>query len=764
MDRSWQSTGNLFRNPRAQTNSGGEDSEDGYTDQLGMIPQMHTSTSRSNLSQAELLQFHESWTTGGAENLFGVTSASVSFGPQPCVKRPPTALPISSPLVDMASGLSSSIHDAARITNWDRVLELCASYPEDAKYAGRDGWTALHHACNRRCPRPEVAEALIRAYPGALNKPDEKGWLPLHYACRFKAPKAVVQLLLQMHPRRGSKAVSKTDRQGRTPLYYAVRYDAPPGVVGLLLQVDPSAVLEEDQNDESPLNLLWDSWAEKLEGKRIVNSYLPGGFPEPEDRTVEERAKLLRERLRREPKLYQRWLKVNMLLKAAFGLPVEGDENERQSSETSLSGPNERVWRIVHATASVKCHPSLFLMACALHPEQVQMLDKNDLQRPGDICPEGCVTNQTALHLAASSNEGGEPGKTVLLTLLSQYREAAQIPDSVDGSLPLHRMVENEHKQDWSNHAAILYRFYPRAVQIPDNNGKLPLHRAIPAMKSEDREAEECIVTQLVRVFPQAASHADNSGLLPMHLIAMHSDNWHHETDTVCNANRNAVASRCGASYHHRLAIHLAAASSRSRESLIARLLQLHQRSAALEDSRGCLPLHLACEVGKDWNDGVRAIYAAFPEAVRRFERNERGWTPLHLAANAPTSSPDLISKLVELYPDATEIADRTGQYPLHLACRSGLSWTGGLECLFEAAPFVMTVFDHAGFLPFHRAAIRACKKGDDEQDNLFLFDSDEESDTTEEKLDTSELENLYQILRADPTVLHIERDQVYLQ
>jgi hypothetical protein len=152
--------------------------------------------------------------------------------------------------------VSSVIHDAARITDWDRVLQLCESDPEAAEYSGRDGWTALHHACNRRCPRPEVVEALIRAYPEALLQEEDKGWLPLHYACRFKAPKAVVRLLLHMVPESGEIAVSTRDRQGRTPLYYAVRYDAPPGVVGLLLTVDPSAVLEADQHDESPLGLV----------------------------------------------------------------------------------------------------------------------------------------------------------------------------------------------------------------------------------------------------------------------------------------------------------------------------------------------------------------------------------------------------------------------------------------------------------------------------------------------------------------------------
>ncbi|GKY94624.1 hypothetical protein MPSEU_000427900 [Mayamaea pseudoterrestris] len=764
-DRNWQSEANLFRN-NPSIDANGQRlhySEVPTAEELVRMQSVpsRANTTRVSLSQAELWHFHENWTTGNSEDMFG--ASSVPFASQQRSPIKPSI--VLSPRVS-ASGLSSAIHDAARITNWDRVLELCASNPQDAKYSGRDGWTALHHACNRRCPRPEVVEALIGAYPGALDKPEEKGWLPLHYACRFKAPKEVVRLLLHMYPKRGFRTVSKTDRLGRTPLYYAVRYDAPSGVVGLLLEVDPSAVLEEDENQESPLALVWDSWAEKLEGKRIVNSFLPGGFPEPEDRTVEERAKLLQEKLRRESKLYKRWIKVNMLLKAAFGFTVEEDDADRKLASGISTGDNSgRVWRIVHATASVKCHPSLFLMACALHPEQVQELDDNDLRRPGDICPTNGHTNQTALHLAASSKEGGEPGKTVLLTLLSQYREAAQVPDDIDGSIPLHRMVENEHKKDWSNHAAILYRFYPRGVQISDSNGKLPLHRAITAIQEEEGNPEECVISQLVRVYPQAASHADNSGILPMHLIAMNASEWSNATDAICNANRNAVASRCGATGHNRLAIHLAAASPKSRDSLIARLIQLHQRSAALEDGKGCLPMHLACEIGKNWQDGVRAIHVAFPEAVRQPERNERGWFPLHLAAKAGGPL-ELITKLIELFPEAAEIADRNGQYPLHLACQSGMKWSEGLELIFEAAPYVMTATDHKGLLPFHHSTMRVCEvtrqverehddNGEDEVTHGEI-NPNSELDDEAKAVAAQETNNLYEILRADPSVLKL--------
>lgn len=654
---------------------------------------------------------------------------------------------------------ASSIHDAARITDWDSVLELCASNPECAKFSGVDGWTALHHACNRRCPRPEVAEALIDAYPEALIAEEEKGWLPLHYACRFKAPWEVVRLLLYKYPELGKIAVSRKDRMGRTPLYYAVRYDAPPGVVGLLLEVEPAAVLEEDQNDDSPIALVWNSWADKMEGKRLVKSFLPGGFPEPEGVTEQERTRLLREKLRAHPKIHKRWEKVNMLLKAAFGFPVEEERLCTTRGSTSIG--SERTWRILHAVSAVKCHLSLFLLACALHPEQAQELDESDLRRPSDPMLTGISTHQTALHLAASSNAGGEAGKTVIQDLLDLNRNAAHVQDAVDGSLPLHYIVENKYKKDWANFGSLLCHVYPRALQIPDHNGKLPLHRACAAITHSEQRGEDymrtSVIMNVVRLFPQGASHVDNLGCLPFHILSMHAEEWDENVESVYNAHRAAIHARCGSSLDNRLPIHLTASNARASETLISRLVRLHPRAASVADRQGKLAFHLCCETGKDWECGTGAIYEAFSGAVEVAEGNSRGWLPLHMVAQCRDSSTALIEKLVELNQAAASVKDTRGRFALHLACAAGKKWDSGLETLFNAYPTSLATADDSGLLPLHIAALQSCRSNFCCEDNKRFNSSiriggDVAEMANDEGL--QELENIYQLLRADPSVL----------
>jgi hypothetical protein len=183
-------------------------------------------------------------------------------------------------------------------------------------------------------------------------------------------------------------------------------------------------------------------------------------------------------------------------------------------------------------------------------------------------------------------------------------------------------------------------------------------------------------------------------------------------------------------------------------------------------DDNGCLPLHLACEIGKEWIEGgVRAVHAAFPDAIHRAEENARGWLPLHLAANAPQASLELIAKLIELHADAANAPDAQGRYPLHLACQSGKSWLGGVEALFEAAPSVMGTPDDAGLLPFHLAALRYCRHHGADAVSCEEQCYDDDSIMSKEELqaqdarEAASLDILFQLLRADPTVVPAAMD-----
>lgn len=209
----------------------------------------------------------------------------------------------------------------------------------------------------------------------------------------------------------------------------------------------------------------------------------------------------------------------------------------------------------------------------------------------------------------------------------------------------------------------------------------------------------------------------------------------------------------------------MAAASPASQEPLLSRLLLHHPRAASMPDAVGKLPLFLACEAGKSWNEGgTRSLHAAHPAALQAREDNSRGWLPLHAAASAPRSDADLICRLVELYPEAASVPDAQGRYPLHLACLAGKSWTdGGISVLFDADPSPMSSVDGMGLLPFHCAALFHCRTGP--TDDVRSRDDDAEDDdecedwTVQERdarkaKDAAHVDILFNLLRSDPTVL----------
>jgi ankyrin repeat protein len=678
------------------------------------------------------------------------------------------------------STVSSVIHDAARITNWKTVKLLCGADPEAASYVGRDRWTALHHACNRRCPYPDVVEALIGAYPDALLQEEDKGWLPLHYACRFKAAKDVVRLLLRMDPIKGRTAVTRLDRQGRTPLYYAVRYDAPPGVVGLLLEVDATAVLEEDQNADSPLALVWDAWAEKLDGKRTLQRiYVPND--EAETMSRKEQAAYVRKRLEGQIKLHERWVKVNIFLKAAFGFSVEDDDSDEtdnfgeekkdgQGLQDSANGPK---WRMLHATAAIKCHPSLFMLAQTLYPEQAFEIDNKDLRGPIHISgDQHAASNLTPLHLAASSRANGESGKLVIHELLKLNPDAATAVDTED-SLALHRFVENKYKPHWFlDGARDLYLANTAAVHAVDMNGKLPLHRASRSITYIEYAIDEqvarsrSVICNLLELHPDGASHADNFGCLPLHLVAQHGSEWDYQVQALYDAYPSAAQSRTGVKLLNRLPLHMAAANPKSVFSLIVTLIRINPRGASQADRRGKYPLHLACESGLSW-ESINVIHNAYPEAVRQPEQNARGWTALQMAAACLTNADgEVISNLARIYPEAAAEADSDGCCAFHLACLAGKKWDDGLSSLFDANPDAVRTPDHVGLLPFHIVSFRysspppksplsrpaAVSPKNRGFSRAASFDM--EQSVLKEQEDAKRLENLFHLLKADPTVL----------
>jgi len=690
--------------------------------------------------------------------------------------RSPAVLETKKSGSSLLAGGESALHDAARITDWATVLDLSRSNPDAAKYVGPDGWSALHHACDRRCPHVDVMEALLTAHPGAIVTTNDKGWTPLHRASRNKTPVDVVRLLLERYPELGRKAAGMRCGEGRSPLHYALLYDAPEGVVELLLRADPDAVLDGDRGGVTPLALVWDRYADGFEGKRTLQLLLrPFEAADPlEEALMRQRGTIkaaedkVREALASDApqcrSLRRRWERSNLLLRAYFRFPTES---------ASEGGGSSRKWRALHAASAIRCHPQLFLLARAVHPDQALEDDEGDLI-------EGRSGPRTALHLAASSQQGGLLGKAVIRTLIGLNPEAAGREDGTSGDLPLHAMASNDRKLRWAEYGfQVVYDAHPEALSRTNRRGMTPLHCAtaradgfgcaLTAAHGSSDYVEpavdpESIVQNLIHLDGgAAASVPDSTGRLPLHHLAERGESWDADARSLLAAHPQGASAR-SAPPSAQLPLHAACSNPGAHPCLLKGLVEAHPRAASVPDGPGRLPLHVAVSTRARWDDGVAAVHAAYPPAVRERESSSRGWTALHSAAASGSDPSDrsVIEKLVGLHPGSASETDGEGRTPLHLACSGGRSWDdGGVGVVFAADPSAALVADGHGMLPLHAAAMRgkgAGVSGGDASAGGEMADAEHDGGCggPASREDIEAVEVMFNLLLAQPSTLQV--------
>jgi hypothetical protein len=117
------------------------------------------------------------------------------------------------------------------------------------------------------------------------------------------------------------------------------------------------------------------------------------------------------------------------------------------------------------------------------------------------------------------------------------------------------------------------------------------------------------------------------------------------------------------------------------------------------------------------------------------------GQLPLAIACSRPS---DYVMTILHAHPHAASISDSKGRYPLHLACQTAyLTWESGIRDLFLSAPQVLLIPTADGTSAFFAMALGLAESRAKRCPSMEL----------------SHLETLFQLLRADPTVV-----QIYLQ
>eukprot|EP00559_Dactyliosolen_fragilissimus_P008047 CAMPEP_0184870038 /NCGR_PEP_ID=MMETSP0580-20130426/36248_1 /TAXON_ID=1118495 /ORGANISM="Dactyliosolen fragilissimus" /LENGTH=579 /DNA_ID=CAMNT_0027371921 /DNA_START=945 /DNA_END=2684 /DNA_ORIENTATION=- len=520
-------------------------------------------------------------------------------------------------------------------------------------------------------------------------------------------------------------------------------------------------ILSMDNDNKSPLTLVWDDFATSFDGK---NALIP--YQRVFDNSTESLPKIMPRSLEK------RWKDANLLLKAAFRFSMKDEGIDQKLDEHKeficTSGKKNRTWRILHATSAIRCHHTLFMMACVLHPEQAEEIDHGDLfgsnrerhyGRKHTHLPYTCCSTEqdkfelTALHLAASAPTKGRQSQAVITKLLQLNPKAASFQNPCNGSLPLHILCDNEYKSHWiSDGFKDVFDEYPEAATVVDSLKCTPLHRAAAAISSRNSsrlaptsspvanahninntvDADGSIVINLINSFSQSASLADSTGRLPFHYVAELSEGWDNEAQQLLDAFPKVLHIRAGSNEtSSALPIHLTATNPDDNGTLMQNIVQNNPRAASQTNADGYLPIHLSCEAGKPWERGMEFLYNAYKsalsatrEGVSQDTDGKKSWMPLHYAVSSSNTSLTTIQALVEHNRDAVSVRDRRGRTVMHLAIESGKCWDDGIWDLFAAYPAAIDMSDNDGKVPFSSAALKYCDNSSEDSNDGKTSDS----------------------------------------
>ena len=315
-------------------------------------------------------------------------------------------------------------------------------------------------------------------------------------------------------------------------------------------------------------------------------------------------------------------------------------------------------------------------------PPMMRMLDRSDLTPLHRVCRIGGLSLE------------------LFQLVFNAWPEAIQIGDDY-AFLPIHELCC--HKQLDDTASLDILRFMlnidPTLLRETDDGGHLPVHHAVTG-----KSFAFCKI--LIDEYPESMKigAVGGGGELPIHRACR----WGTREDTVytiqylLELHPECLHARDNMGW---LPIHNAAAGG---DTKAIELMLMHDPNAASKESTGekpQLPLHIACNTGKEHLDTVKALFDAFPEAI--LTRNQdgktpidlawadyivdflqvqleyarttqdttimttfdaNGWLPLHhaLKDNAPLGS---IRLLVKGNPSAVQTADSKFAFPLHIAC-----------------------------------------------------------------------------------------------
>lgn len=264
------------------------------------------------------------------------------------------------------------------------------------------------------------------------------------------------------------------------------------------------------------------------------------------------------------------------------------------------------------------------------------------------------------LHHAAKYNKNLD----VIKFLVTRYPLGLREKTS-HGSLPIHcAAYENSSVKI----ITFFLRQYPSSIRIAGHNNLLPLHCAVRNNPSIE------VIEVLLRRYPQALYSPDKHNRLPIHHAFCNTNVYYKEEDNspfnkdeildtnIDNAKTNDSSNNISNIDENNPEINKKKEKKTLLSSIIVNIfIKLDTKILFVTDNHGWTPLHHAVKFSKD-PKLIQYIIDKYPLALRLPDKD--GSLPLHLCVKNPDTSIEIISMILQGYPDAClEIDKLTNKY-----------------------------------------------------------------------------------------------------
>ena len=292
--------------------------------------------------------------------------------------------------------------------------------------------------------------------------------------------------------------------------------------------------------------------------------------------------------------------------------------------------------------------------------------------------------------------------------ILALFPETAANDSYRNGTSLLHHAVSKQFAD--VRLIEVIHDANPVCAGNPDNEGALPLHRAVVV----DGDTSLDVVKFLISVYPAGTSSADLEGYLPLH--------WAVNTDVpnipvieeLIDAYPDACNTTCNMGS---LPMHWAVDRPDPDMNVIYMLMKSFSKALRKGCSAGFLPIHRCVDRSNPSIACMKALIKKYPKSLE--QDNCDGQLPLHRCVDRCDPSLEAVALLIQSYPGALDTPDVEGYVPLHIALDGESPSIPVVKLLLESCLESGSMKTQDGLLPLHY--VLNCQEPSEELIELLL-------------------------------------------